>query len=504
MDDPRSIRDLGQLIDKYKDSAQSATTLLQGHILALYRSKSNTQFCEFLASFYGNQWSDTLKNAALTAARTLNRKIKKLSGNVHKPGSSRQIVQLLHQGHDLPVSKKRSHSDIVDQSEPSQSLLERGSKRINQELPSTCEFPDPPAPETPPPTPHRPPASSFITPKRSSTCPNCFTLRHESSSLRKELGKTKNVAKKLQSRLAVKFKYKPSILNQTINRLQAQVKKLRNKSQAERAKARQDIRELRIQLNTEKAKAKQIDPLKAQMGNLRQQIKKLKDQKANTKRYHSAKNSDSVLSKKLGTAEMEIKSLKEKLSNAENRVLELGESLSDTIQTMDGNQYDEKTRMCINYCLEKNVSLQNASGIVQFIVHEMTGKTLEKLPAPSTNANIQREFGIISDIQCGAIMSESSNVTLAWDGTTKDGVHYNEKHVVTASGPLTLGVTEMPGGKAIDYRRDLRNSLTDITNRYSQCFGTDPTDTSKKIHDGRKVYLNVKNNTSLLPKSQLE
>ena len=480
---PTTKKELNSVINSYLNES-NGSELTIGHIIAHKRAKSNKEFCEYLKCFYGDKWSDSLKSASLAIGNKYSRDVNTKANNIHRKGVPEEILKYLNGKFTLPVagSRKRPVSD------------------------NTTIDPPVSAPETPPPTPQdaTPPSPFdhriFITPKRSKPCgQSCLDVRHESSSLRKELSSSKAKAKRLQTeteklraRINVKFQNEPRVLNQTIKRSQHQIIKLRNKLSATRAKARQDIRELRINLNSEKAKAKQVQLLETKVENLQDQVRKLKDQKAQVKKYHSTKNSDSAMSKKLKNAESLIKSLKEKLSGAENRVLELEEGLSDSIKTMDGKQFDEKTRMCINYCLEKNVSLQNASGIVEFIVHEMTGKTLEKLPAPSTNANIQREFGIISDIQCGAILSESSNVTLAWDGTTKDGVHYNEKHVVTASGPLTLGVTEMPGGKAVDYRRDLRNSLTDITNRYSQCFNTDPTDTSKKIHDGKKIAMKPK------------
>ncbi len=468
MELPTNRRELKLLIESYKNSFPEEGEITRGFLLAHYRSKSNAEFREYFKGIYGEKWSDSLNNSVRSAINKNHVFIRDhASKNISKATTAEKVVELLNEKYVLPVTRKRPLSDV----DPADHV-----------------------PDTPPATPTHNETSSYdyITPKRSKLCTEkCHSIRHEASNLRKELGKTKDEAEKLRARVAVKFKYTPSVLNQTINRLQSQLKKLREKSQVERAKARQDIRELRIQLTTERTKAKQVGSLETKLENLQEQIRKLKDQKAHVKKYHSMKNSDATLTQKLSAAKLEIDSLKEKLSDAENRVLELEEKQSDSIQTMDGREYDVKTRKAINLCTQRNVSQQHASGLVRDIVHVMTDQTVEKLPAPSTVANIQREFGIISDIQCGSIMSESTNGTFAWDGTTKGGVHYNEKNVTTASGNLTLGVTRLPGGKHGDYGLDIRQSFADITNRYSECFGTDPTETSKKIHDGKKVCLKL-------------
>ena len=134
-------------------------------------------------------------------------------------------------------------------------------------------------------------------------------------------------------------------------------------------------------------------------------------------------------------------------------MIELEERLNDTapIPTMDGNQFDVKTRKCINYCLQNNVSHESASGIVDYVVKEMTGKTLQRLPKPTTNANIAREFGELSNIQCGEalVQEQTKNVTLGFDGTTKGGKKINELHAVTAEGSLTVSIDQIPGGKQL-------------------------------------------------------
>ena len=443
MEPPRDSTELSYFIDSYLVQSENGE-LFKGSLLANFKDKSNAEFCEFLRDFYGARWSDSFISPVLASVRRLKKTVKDKSKTIFRPTTQESIAALLNEPYSLPVKRKREDSESSTPSTPSSSNLSD---------------------------------SEFSTPKRSRTCFECGVLKNETLRLGKEVAELTEKNKTLEAKVDVKFKNEPRVLNQTI-------KRLKGYRQSVRA-AKKTMR--KAEEKEKKANAK-VEPLKTKIQNLQVQIRALKDQKAHTKSYHSKKNSDSVLSKKLKVAELEIKSLKEKLCDTENRVLELEEKLSDSIETMDGRQYDIKTRKCINYCTQKNVSHENASELVRYVVSEMTGKTLEKLPAPSTNANIAREFGVISDIHCGVVMSESTNVTFGWDGTTKGGMHLNEKNLSTSSGTLTLGVSEIGGGKAVDYAEDIRNVFTDVTNRYSACFNRDPTDTNKKLHDGKKTF----------------
>ena len=342
---------------------------------------------------------------------------------------------------------------------------------------------DPSAPETPPATPSTSTCYDFITPKRS--CANCFDLRQESSTLRKELNSSKSEAAKLQRRVNVKFKSEPRVLGQANKRLKAQLERQHDTHEQKYFELQFEFLELQedfIELDTKYTqKVNRIEELGEDVDHLNNQIAKLAKQKAEIRRYHNAVKKQSVLSSQLKAAKEEIKALKTQLAYTENL---LHDQDKENINTIDGNQFDAKTRKCIMYCLEKNVSQQNTSSIVKFIVREMTGKTITKLPKRTTVQNIARESSIVSNIQTGHIMSRSSNVTIAWDATVKKGTHLNEVHVNTPYGPLVLDVSELPGGKADDYKTHIQEALSDIANQYSNCYEKDPDEVKKQIHDG--------------------
>ncbi len=296
-------------------------------------------------------------------------------------------------------------------------------------------------------------------------------------SLRKELSQTKKETKNLKSELSStlkskrnrKLKFQPKRLNQKIKRLTAQNVMLRANNP-----------------NTGPV-SPEVQPLADQVNALRSELRLLGKQKREIQRYHKKLKSSSI-SVQLENSKAESKSLKEKIAELENKVLELEDKLDygTPIPTMDGNQYDVKTRKTINYCLQNNVSHEAASGVVEYVVKEMTGKTLQSLPNATTCANIAREFGELSNIQCGerATRPHNNNATFAFDGTTKAGKKIQECHLITAEGSLTLDIAQMPSGTAIDSARQLREALSDVTNSYALAANEDVENTSKKIHDG--------------------
>ena len=465
MEVPKTRQDLALLIEGHLSNPSNDTELTKGCLLAHFRAKSNQEFREFLKGFYGERWSDSLSVPVRTATHRIDKLVKDKANNIRKPNIFESVERLLNEKYMLPVSRKRPLSEI--------------------------ENSDPSAPETPPATPVEPPTSSafdYIAPKRS--CLDCLDLRQESSGLRKELNSIRTEAEKLQKRVDVKFKKEPRVLGQTIKRLRAQL----DEKEQDFSELQVDFLELQeefLELDTKyNEKVTRVEHLVEEVEHLNEQITKVNKQKAEIQRYHSAEKRNSVLSSQLKKACEEIKSLKSQVAYTENQLLE--HDKENIVDTIDGNQFDSKTRKCILFCLEKNVAQHHASSIVEFIVREMTGKTVTKLPKRSTIQNIARESSIVSNIQTGHIMSESTNVTMAWDATTISGTHMNEVHVMTPYGPFILDVSEVPGARATDYVTNIKEILADISNQYSQCYDKNPAEVKKQIHDGKYKYIFLK------------
>ncbi len=282
------------------------------------------------------------------------------------------------------------------------------------------------------------------------------------------------------------MKQRPSVLGQTIKRLEGKVKAQKLSHEASKAKARTDAKLLRTLYNQERSKAKLVEPLLKQVEDLKAEINKLKKDKREIKRYHKVKKGNASAPDQVKASKDEIKTLKEKLSYSESRVQELECDKENVIPTMDGNQFDVKTRKSVQFCLSKNVPQQHVGDVVNFVVREMGGQSLEKVPKRSAVQNMAREMDIISNIQTGEVVSKEDcdNCTLASDATTKSAIHMHGTSLMTPQGQLVVNVSKVPGGKAKDYALDTTECLSDIANQYSECNDKNPDDTRKQIHDG--------------------
>ena len=75
--------------------------------------------------------------------------------------------------------------------------------------------------------------------------------------------------------------------------------------------------------------------------------------------------------------------------------------------------------------------------VINEILFELAGTTVDSLPHSSTVSQCVYELGIISDIQVSEVMYANENLTLSWDSTTVDGTHINELHISVHTVPLT-------------------------------------------------------------------
>ncbi len=485
MDPPTNQKELKLTIERYLKSTVDGE-LTRGNLLANKQAtKTKPKFHEYLKGVYGERWTTSLLNPVYSAVSRIEKYVGDKAKNLYRSDSAGgEIVEYLNVKYTLPLSQNNtSNNEFLDSPEkPPANSNGLSSTPISRKRPLPCvETPDPSAPETPPATPNGPQSNySFITPKRSKVCSECHVLRHESSDLRKELYTVRSEAEKLR----IKVKQRPSVLGQTIKRLEARLETQKLMHDASKAKARTDAKTLRTLYNQEKSRARQVEPLLKKISDLKSEVNKLKREKSEMKRYRKLKKENSSPSDQLKAANDEIKILKERLGYSENRVEELECDKENIIPTMDGNQFDVKTRKSIQFCLSKNVPQHHAGAVVNFVMREMTGNVMQKVPKRSSVQNMAHEMSIISNIQTGEIMVESDNVTLGSDSTTKSGIKVNETHLMTRYGPKVLDISESPGATAKDQAMTTRDHLSDMINQYSEYANKNPEETSKRIHDG--------------------
>jgi len=121
-------------------------------------------------------------------------------------------------------------------------------------------------------------------------------------------------------------------------------------------------------------------------------------------------------------------------------------------------------------------------------VLRLAGKTVERLPAPSTINNMIVEAGVISKLQLGEVLPTTAFNTLHTDGTTKFGERYGGYQISTTEASYSLALCDMKAGSAADTLEVLDQVITDIDNI---CDGLDD-----GSHKGKHIITTIKNTMS--------
>lgn len=73
-----------------------------------------------------------------------------------------------------------------------------------------------------------------------------------------------------------------------------------------------------------------------------------------------------------------------------------------------------------------------------------------------------RELGVVSDLQAELLLA-NENLTLGFDATTQEGVHFISVHVMSSDKCHVLAVDQLPGGNGEDYELRITETLDTIT-----------------------------------------
>ena len=155
----------------------------------------------------------------------------------------------------------------------------------------------------------------------------------------------------------------------------------------------------------------------------------------------------------------------------------------------DGRYTDELRECCISL-FSLGIGHNKIDPVIRTVLR-LAGKTVERLPVPSTINNMIVEAGVISKLHLGEVLPTTAYNTLHTDGTTKFGEEYGSYQVSTKEGSYSLALCEMKAGSAADTLEVLDQPITDIDNI---CDGLD--DASRCSHQGKHIITTIKNTMS--------
>ena len=303
-------------------------------------------------------------------------------------------------------------------------------------------------------------SSSSLSVKLRLDCDRCESLRKEKSDAYESLHK--KYLSVWRSRRAISKNLVAKRVNQTIKRktssLQLQSQKVQQ-LQAENVDLKKTVNRLKL-----------ADDLGGYFKTLRRE-------------QRLRKSSESALSR----CEAKVKMLERMLKDEKERVRSLEDQLTSTatddLATKD-TVYNNNVRLCVFKSLLCNVPVMRTGELLQFVSSELNETQLIAIPSQTTVSRMVHELGVLSDIQAGQALFDSTNTTLAWDATSIDGTHVNEVHIHTHSQMLYLQVGHLPGGRTEDYLQHITDTLGGIAKTFADFSGNTTEDVLFSFYNG--------------------
>jgi hypothetical protein len=146
----------------------------------------------------------------------------------------------------------------------------------------------------------------------------------------------------------------------------------------------------------------------------------------------------------------------------------------------DKKTYSYDARMLVYDFIECCVPTENIPILLKKTAHRY-GIELSAVPSRTTVEKMARELGILADYQSASILLASSDVTIAFDATSKEGRHYNTLIATTTSATLVLALDELAGGTAQDYADHAEETVNKLSASYAFIEGLNPKDVKKRL-----------------------
>ena len=291
------------------------------------------------------------------------------------------------------------------------------------------------------------------------------TLKDKVSGLELEIDSLKTANVKLQTfNFSCKKKiasWNPKRLNQALKRKVAAVQHWRKK------------------YNDHHRHLQNITNIKEQLRNARSSLSKLRiakgrtsvKQKTTTKHTIPADREKRLIEtinqcqKQLSEKKNEVISQKKLVSFLENKLdIAQQDNQENIIKTKEGKTYKACIREASYYLQNLGVSQANVSEAIQKVTKAVTGKDMDSLPSYASQNTFTKEMKAISRQQVKEALTDQTNTTLKYDGTTKKLGHLVEVEVATKDRTYLMGICQQLSGKATDYVSSIKPCVDNIEN----------------------------------------
>jgi len=127
------------------------------------------------------------------------------------------------------------------------------------------------------------------------------------------------------------------------------------------------------------------------------------------------------------------------LEQQQDYIEQLESERNTKLQTFADGRYTDEVRECCISLLSLGIGRNKIDPAIRTVLR-LTGKTVERLPAPSTINNMIVEAGVISKLQLGEVLPTTAFNTLHTDGTTKFGEKYGGYQISTTEASYSLAL----------------------------------------------------------------
>ena len=240
-----------------------------------------------------------------------------------------------------------------------------------------------------------------------------------------------------------------------------------------------------------KREAKKAQTCRTRLKRTSTKLKSLQQQKCNRKsrgkKTHTAKsNVDTKLLTQTLTDSMSIVAdQKQELKYVENKLLETKEENQELKCATVIPTRDPQNKSRIHPSIKETSMLLQSIGVaenevgsaIDSVISTLTPAVFDgKLPSKSSQQRVSSEMKVVAKEHLKDVLEGEENLTLKYDGTTKNGCHIVEVEIETKDNTYFIGGRETVGGTAKDYVDCITSVLNEVNPNMLQTVSNTMTD----------------------------